>query len=483
MHPATIVIGMLKSGPSIVFVIPALYAASTKFGLLASVVLILAGLAAMALWTWLGWWYLTYRLADDAFVIESGILHRSRREIPLERVQDVSFEQKPLARLLGLALVRIETGGGGEDEGVLDSVTLAEAQRLRLALRRLPAAAAVESEDPEAGRRVFAMSGGRVVLYGMFNFSLVWIAGIFAVLQMTDRVIELDWEQMMGLAQSEVRSHLTIGAVLAVLALALGLGVLAGVSQTFVREYGFSLDERGSRFRRIRGLLTRSEVVIVKDRVQLALVHRAPLRGRFGWQSLEMQTLGGSDDASGRQAMAPFARADEVARVIDAAGLPQFEGDTLTPVSRGHILRAALRHGLPVLVLFAIAGALLPILWIGLTLVPVPVGVALLQRRHHRYGLRATSVQVARGVLSQRDWTVPYAAVQTLTVRRTWLQRRLGLATVMIDTAGAGGWAAPDIADVSEPIAFELAQTLAARADLSYPAGTPGPRPVSLQEA
>jgi len=463
VHPATMLIGVLRSGPSTLLAIPALYAAGTKLGLLTSAALILAGLAALALTKAVDWWILTYRLTGDAFVIESGVLHRSRREIPLERVQDVSFEQKPIARLLGLALVKIETGGGGEDEAVLDSVTLAEAHRLRLALRRLRTVAS-ETDEPEAGRTVFAMSPGRVLLQGLFGFSLVWIAGFFAALQTLDQAIELDWRDLIGVARSEVVSHLTITAGLTVLGLALALGVIAGVTRTFLRDYGFRLDERGGRFRRVRGLLTRSEVVIVKDRVQLALVHRAPVRGRLGWQSLEMQTLGGSDDVGGRQAMAPFARAEEAGLVIDAAGLPGFEADALTAVARGHILRCVLRHGVPVFALVAVAGILVPPLWFGLALVPVPVGAALLQRRYHRYGLRGTSVQVTRGVLSQRDWIVPYRSVQTVSVRRTWLQRQLGLATVIVDTAGAGGWHRPEIADVAAPIAAELASALASRA-------------------
>ena len=462
VHPATIAIGLVKSAPSTLVGLPALLAFGGEFGIVKVVLLTLVGIAAMAFFTWLGWWHATYRLTDDEFVIEGGVLHRSRRSIPLERVQDVSIEQKPLARLFGLALVRIETGGGDKDEATLDSVTLREAHRLRLALRRVPVAASAEALT-EAGQRLFAMSLGRVLLYGLFNFSLVWLAAIFAGLQAIDGVVEFDWQELVGIAGREVRSHLTLTTALTVLALALALGVLAGLVRTLAREYGFRLDEREERFRRIRGLLTRSEVVIVKARIQLALVRRGPISGRLGWRSLEFQTLGGSDDNSGRQEMAPFARNDEVERVIAAAGLPHFEADALVPVSRGHVLRAALRHGLPMLALFAVGGAFLPLLWLGLLLVPVPVGLALLQRRRHRYGLRETSAQVTRGVLSQRDWIVPYPAIQTISVRRSWLQRRLGLATVAIDTAGAKGWHRPDIADVAAPIATKLARELVAR--------------------
>lgn len=465
VHPATIAIGLVKSAPSTLVGLPALLTFGGEFGIARVVLLTLVGLAAMAFFTWLGWWHATYRLTDDEFVIEGGVLHRSRRSIPLERVQDVSIEQKPLARLFGLALVRIETGGGDKDEAMLDSVTLREAHRLRLALRRAPVAASGEAPvEADVGQRLFAMSLGRVLLYGLFNFSLVWLAAIFAGLQAIDGVVEFDWQELVGIAGREVRSHLTLTTALTVLGLALALGVVAGLVRTLAREYGFRLDEREERFRRVRGLLTRSEVVIVKARIQLALVRRGALSGRLGWRSLEFQTLGGSDDSSGRQEMAPFARDEEVERVIAAAGLPRFEADALTPVSRGHVLRVALRHGLPVLAVFAVGGAFLPLLWLGLLLVPVPVGLALLQRRRHRYGLRETSAQVTRGVLSQRDWIVPYPAIQTISVRRSWLQRRLGLATVAIDTAGAKGWHRPDIADIAAPIAAELARELVARA-------------------
>lgn len=465
VHPGTIAIGLVKSAPSTLFALPAMLAFSGEFGLGRVVLLTLAGIAAMAFFTWLGWWHATYRLTDDAFLIEGGVLHRSRRSIPLERVQDVSIEQKPLARLFGLALVRIETGGGDKDEATLDSVTLAEAHRLRLALRRLPAAPDSAPEAPgAAGPPLFAMRLGRVLLYGLFNFSLVWLAAIFAFLQTADDLFSFDWEELIGIAGRELRSHLTVTAGLTVLAVAVALGIVAGLLRTLAREYGFRLDSREGRFRRIRGLLTRSEVVIVRARVQLALIRRGMISGRLGWRSLEFQTLGGSDDGSGRQAMAPFARDEEVERVIDAAALPRFEADALIPVSHGHVLRAALRHGLPVLLIFAVAGAFLPWLWAGIALVPLPVGLALLQRRRHRYGLRETSAQVTRGVLTQRDWIVPYGAVQAISVRRSWLQRRLGLATVTIDTAGAKGFHRPDIADVATPIAVDLAQTLVARA-------------------
>jgi putative membrane protein len=97
-----------------------------------------------------------------------------------------------------------------------------------------------------------------------------------------------------------------------------------------------------------------------------------------------------------------------------------------------------------------------------LVLVPI-AAVALLQRRFRRYALRDTSLQVMRGVIAQRDWIVPYENVQVVTLRAGWLQRRLGMASVLVDTAGAGGGGAPDVVDLATADARALAMGLVAR--------------------
>jgi putative membrane protein len=53
------------------------------------------------------------------------------------------------------------------------------------------------------------------------------------------------------------------------------------------------------------------------------------------------------------------------------------------------------------------------------------------------------------GLLSRRIWIMPYEKLQTMTTRRTPLQRLLGLASIAPDTAGASPFGAPRISDVS----------------------------------
>ncbi len=473
VHPLTILIWFLKKAPQNVLGLPAIIGVTSGRGLgwiaLAAVVV---G-AASLVWTWINWRRFTYEVTDSELVIERGLLNRTRRSIPLERIQDVGIEQGPLSRIFGLAEVRVETGGGDKDEAVLDSVSLSEAARLRGALRgsgvrRATVGLEVDGEAlpvEDTLTEVFAMTPQRVLLLGLFSFSLVWIAALATAIQFIGDAMGFGWDEIADIAQSaqgEVRSRLNYSTGFGLFGVVVLLGVITGVARTVLREWNFKLRAGIGRFRRTRGLLTRSEVVVAMRRIQLALIQRGPFRGLLGWNALSFQTLGGSNDPSGRQVMAPLARDFEVAGIVARAGLPPFERLPLRPVAPAHILRAlVLAVPLPLLVI-AIALLLTPLAWLGLILTVPPVLTALLQRKFHRYALRSASLQVMRGVLAQRDWIVPVDNVQVVTLRQGLIQRWLGLVTVEVDTAGAGMGPTPAVVDVTAEDGAILARDLAA---------------------
>ncbi|MFB9881597.1 PH domain-containing protein [Planobispora siamensis] len=82
------------------------------------------------------WATFTYQVVGDRLELTRALISRSVRTIPLERVRGVDVSMPPLHRLLGIAVLRIDTGAGGSDkqEGELDGVTVAEAERLKAVL-------------------------------------------------------------------------------------------------------------------------------------------------------------------------------------------------------------------------------------------------------------------------------------------------------------------------------------------------------------
>lgn len=488
LDPRTIIVRALPGLPSAIFAVPFILTAVRGEGLalLIALVALALAMAVTMVFSWLNWRAFNYQVLPDQLVISRGILNRRRRSIPAERIQDVSIKQSLVARLLGLAEVRIETGGGEADEGRLDSVSLAEAHRLRALLESLKTCGAevrsgtaddIRHEDEETA--LYRMALPRLLYFGLFNFSLVWIAAIFGALQYLDQTQVYNWSRwldLLGVGEREWQSRLNAMLILGLLALAIVLGIVAGIVRTVLRYHDFKLAFAEGRFRYHRGLLTRTEVVVAQRQIQLGLIERGAVSGRLGWCAFKVQTLGGSDHVSGRQELAPFARPSEVDPLILHAGLPPFDPSLLRSVSRWHAAGAILGSVVLPALAMTLASFFFPFAAILFLLLPVPLAVSLLRPRFHGYALTDTCLNVRRGVLKQRDWTVPYGNIQSITVTRGVLQRRLGIATVRVDTAGGSGINGPHIHDLGEDEAADLAVTLLDRINAAETART-GMRP------
>lgn len=485
LDPRTIIVRALPGLPSAIFALPFILTAvrGEALALIFALVGLALVMAVTGLISWLHWRAFTYQLLPDQLVISRGILNRTRRSIPAERIQDVSIKRSPVARVLRLAEVHIETGGGEADEGRLDSVSLDEAQRLRALLKGLKTrhtateTATEDKADVSSGDEetpLYRMALPRLLYFGLFNFSLVWIAAIFGAVQYLDQTQIYDWNSwlnVLGIAKGGLQSRLDVLFVLGLGALALALGVVTGMVRTVLRYHGFKLAFAEGRFRYSRGLLTQTEVVVAQRQIQLGLIERGAVSGRLGWATLKVQTLGGSDHVSGRQELAPFARSSEIEPLVAHAGLPPFDPSLLRSVSPWHAAGGCLGSAiLPAIIVLGVS-LFFPLAIGLLLLLPIPLAVSLLRPRFHGYALTDTCLNVRRGVLKQRDWTVPYGNIQSVTVARSVLQRRLGIATVRIDTAGGSGINGPDIHDVGEGEAVELAQSLVHRIDAAKTAG------------
>lgn len=470
LHPLSIGLRYLKNLPSTLFALPAFVTYVSDAGF-ANFLFIAAGVGVVILLlNWLAWSRFHYGVGTHEIVIESGVLSRNRRSIPFERIQDVDIERGPLERMLGLAKVRIETGGSGSDEGTLDSLSLAEADRLRAALRAGKARDAGilgprEGEAVTAAPVLFAMSLPRVLLSGLFNFSLLYLAGLFAVLQTFERFLPFrldDWGHWLGFAEDRLQGRFTPGMIAAVALLALLLGVVTGIARTLARDYGFLLSEEPHGLRRERGLFTRTEVVIPRRRIQLGLLRLGVMKRLLGFSELQFQTLSADREGGGKQSVAPLAKEAEIVQILDAANGLRLPGDaTLQQVSRSHVLKAIASHTLVPLIAIGAAAMAFPAALLAIALMPLLILLAILERRAHRYGLIGETLYVQRGWWDQKLWIVPVRRGQTISVTRSPLQRLLGLSTLILDTAGASAMSDPRIIDLKHDVADDLAKVLA----------------------
>jgi putative membrane protein len=445
LHPIIPVITLIKQLPEMFVPMVGVVALARDEGL-GALLLAVGGLLAvfLAFRVW-AWWRFTYTLLPHEMYIESGIVSRNRRSIPWDRVQDVEIERGPVARVLGLAKVKLETGGSGGDEGLLDSIALSDALALRDEVRARRGIAVSTSEQESAAEPpVFKMTVPRILQAGLFNFSVVWLAIIAGTFQFFGDLLPWsfnDVEDWIGVHEEEIWGLVSPVTIALALGLFLVLGTVAGVIQMFVRNYGFTLSLEGRTLRRVRGLLTRSEVAIPLRRIQAARTAAHWLMRRYGLSRVDVQTMAGAS-SGGVQELAPLANASEAARLLAIAGrFERIAPECFLAVAPVHRWYDAQIRTLPLALIVVAAGFVSAPIWWGLVFVGLLGIVHVIGARPHGFRLEGDTLHVRDGWFSQDHWLLPLANIQSVSLRRGPLQRRLDLATVAVDSAGgqAGG--------------------------------------------
>ncbi|MFP5329429.1 MAG: PH domain-containing protein [Alphaproteobacteria bacterium] len=415
--------------------------ATALFGAVALFVLLALALV-------LYWRKFEYRVGDREIRIDSGIFSRTHRSIPFDRVQDVDISQGPVARLLGLAKVKFETGGSsGRDEGVLQAITLERAQQLRELIRsRRAAGAPVATADEGADLPpIYAMDVPRLLLAGVFNFSLAVFAGLFGLTQTVGDVIGFDpfsrtfWNRVLSQSapiQAFVLANRVFTALAGLLSLVV-IGLATGIVRTALRDYGFRLDLTHGGVRRRRGLLNRTDVTLPIARAQAAIIATGPMRESLGWRELRLQSLARDEGGSGDHVLAPLASAAETAAVIEAIGWrPVPESIAWRRVSAAYVVALAVALA-PVLVagvaqipFFPLIGALLAVLALA------SLALRWLAWRRTGYALDGDRLLVRTGWWRRRTLILPMARIQSVDLAQSFVSRWFGVASLVFGIAG-----------------------------------------------
>ena len=410
-------------------------------------------LAFLAASLFLYWTRFEFRVGASEIRVDSGIFSRTHRSIPFDRIQDVDISQGPLARLLGIARVKFETGGSagaGEDEGVLHAIPLQRAEELRALVRARrsniseAAPGLAEAERPP----VFAMDLPRVLLAGLFNFSLALFAGLIGATQTFGDVLGFDplsrsfW---LGLVSAGdpiadfVLAH-RVAAALAGAVLLVLVGLATGIVRTLLREHGFRLDRTEVGLRRRRGLLTRTDVTLPARRAQAAIVGTGPFRDGLGWRDLKLQSLASDEGGGGDHVLAPLATDEEVAAILTELGWRPLSGTTeWKRVSSVYVWSLAIGLS-PLLMVAALAAAQAPNYAVAIA---VLLGLLVIRWRGWRrtlYALDGDRLLVRSGWWRRRTVVLPLRRIQSIDLIESFVSRWFGIAGLAFGVAGGSGF-------------------------------------------
>jgi len=336
------------------------------------------------------WLVTRWRIHNGELQVETGLFRRQSVRLPLSRLQAVDVVRPLLGRALGLAEVRVVMAGHGSSSTRLAYLTETRADDVRAQLIAL--AHGLDAATPTAPERpLVSVPSGRIVAAGLLSAPalLVLVAVVVCVVLLV------------------VDTRAGVAAFGTVVLIAIGIGL--AVARQIGAEWEFTLAESPDGLRVRAGLLqTRAETVPLA-RVQAIRVLQ-PLWWRpLGWVRLEIDLARRHDrdraegevSSTTTRALLPVGTPELAAWLVERVlpGAPLREPPDARPPRRA-LLRA-------------------PLVWHNL-------------RAWHD----ARYVVCQSGRVRRATVVVPLAKAQSFRWVQGPLSRRLGVASVHVDTAG-----------------------------------------------
>ncbi|SDR41796.1 PH domain-containing protein [Natronobacterium texcoconense] len=319
-------------------------------------------------------------------------------------------------------------------------------------------------------QRLFDLEARELLLYSFTSFRPAAVAAVlFIFFLATDQILEffVTAAQPFGgpadLETGDTGSYGILSIVSAIISIL--VTYLLSVAYTFATYYDFRLGRVGEDFVYERGLLQRYSGSIPSEKVQSITVTDNPIQRLIEYAGLWVETAGyGPESNGGSQSAVPLAQHRRVytfAENLTGVETPKFESPP--PIARRRYL---VRYSLLAAAFVAVAfGAAYTTAFEGWYFVAV-VFLAVPPAAHLRYVnlgyyVGEDHLVIRGGFWRRRTTVIPYYRIQTVSTRRSIFQRRLGIASLVVDTASSRTffWSPTTIYDIDLEDARDVHRT------------------------
>ncbi|WP_103500413.1 PH domain-containing protein [Streptomyces sp. SM14] len=363
--------------------------AAPLLGILAAVLL------AAVLYGFLSWRVTRFLVTDTELRIRTGLLFRRSAHLRLDRIQSIDLSRPLLARLVGVAKLKMEVVGAGSSD---ELAFLGETEARELRAELLARAAGI---TPEAAR-----SAGEAPAQELLRVDAKTLAWALALLGS-------GWAALLGLLVVAPLVYLGTSSIFATVALCVPVLAIAWQSGIggFLSQYDWTVSESPDGLRLDHGLLQRDHATVPPGRVQSVRVVEPLLWRSRGWARVELEVAGEGNDSG---MLVPVADRAVCAELVSRF-LPGVSIDEAVASVRPAPRRA--RWAVPI--------------WY----------------RGYGHGVTDTVFVARQGRLRRVHTLVPHAKVQSMRVGQgPWMQR-LRLAELQVHH-GANGTAAARMLDL-----------------------------------
>lgn len=399
------------------------------------------------------YFYLRFYIQNKNLVLRKGFLSKKIITIPLERIHTVNLDQNILHKAFNITSLKIDTAGSSKSEAVIDAIEYNKAQALK---KFLLAESNTESDEPEvtgleSDNKFQKQQKDEVILSAGVNdifkigitanhiqaFFIIFAFLVSAVQNLEeifgDRVINLLRESATGIAY-------TINIVLSLGLTVLIITIIVSLIRSVLLYMNFVLTETARGYKIKWGLINTREILIPFDKIQYISWKANWIRNMLGIYMLDFHQATTTETDNRKTKMyIPLTKKENIPVLLNqyhyAIDLP--ENDYIQ-IDKRYVFRKTFTRGFPIAILAVLATYFwweANSFWF-LLYIPFEYFSAWVFRKKFRLYLHPEVLQVIRGVWGKEVEVLKWYKVQVPQIRRTLYQRRKGLATVKLNTAG-----------------------------------------------
>jgi putative membrane protein len=404
----------------------------------------------------------SYAIHEGHLLIKSGIVTRTNRTIPLSKIQNINIKKSVVHRVFGLVDLEIETAAGAEAEASLSALSVDEANALKVELTRGVHREIGLEQEPETvrGRTVYRINSKELFLAGATeNRALAIVGAVFGgSFLFQDRLEGFLRGIVPNLGSSWV-------SVVVLIVIVLVIGWVVSIFSAVVSYGNFEVTLEGGKLRRHYGLLNQIESVVPLPRVQSVRTSETLLQRLLHLCKLYVETAGHfqKEDLGGSSMICPLLETDRLTDIV----MTVLPGRPVNAVKWRRVSPRTVRVYFQVsmwVYLVLVSSAALYFGWVAFwALAPLAHWALFTGWVHYRttgWDDKPTFLAARHGVFSRRTMYVPVEKIQSTALRQSPLQRRLGLASVVVNTASVGLGGTCTVGDLDLKDADPLARSL-----------------------
>lgn len=338
LHFATAIIDAVKGMKSLLFPVFVVLAANgfklkinsfeSAIELIPTLIILILFIFAIGL-AIIKWITFTYWIDDGELKTEYGFLFKSKRYVPIERIQSLNYHEGIIHRLFNLKQVSIETAGGssGGAEVELTAITKDVAQRFEITINELQNNQIVDTEDGIINRSeniIYKMTNKDFLLHATTsNGTGVVLASIGALIS---QLLQYIPEETLSKRFSFLLEF-TIVAIVIIIVLTIFIAWVISVALTYLAYYNFTLTKLNSQIEITRGLLEKQKITIPISKIQAVKIIESPIRQMFGFAqvAIEVASVSLTNPNEKKVMLLPFIKKEEVEAILQSVNVNLYD--------------------------------------------------------------------------------------------------------------------------------------------------------------